>query len=91
MNKIFKYYLCILIIATSLNSCQSDKDFLTEVPETFYTLDNAISSSSQVDQLLLTCYAQVRRLKVYSENQDVRILKGNGTDVMDVPLRILTS
>jgi starch-binding outer membrane protein, SusD/RagB family len=86
MNKIFKYYLSILIIATSLYSCQSDKDFLTEVPETFYTLDNAISSSSQVDQLLLTCYAQVRRLKVYSENQDVRILKGNGTDVMDVPL-----
>ncbi|NQU51120.1 MAG: RagB/SusD family nutrient uptake outer membrane protein [Bacteroidetes bacterium] len=86
MNNLFKYSIIILIIAACLFSCESDEEFLTEVPKTFYTLDNAISSPSQVEQLLITCYTQLRSLKANSESTDTRILSGNGTDVMDVPL-----
>ncbi|MDR1336905.1 MAG: RagB/SusD family nutrient uptake outer membrane protein, partial [Tannerella sp.] len=42
-------------------SC-NDTDFLTEKPETFYTVDNAFSTSEQVDQVVLGCYSHVRNM-----------------------------
>ncbi|MCK5685921.1 RagB/SusD family nutrient uptake outer membrane protein, partial [bacterium] len=67
-------------------SCESDTDFLSETPKTFYTLDNAFTSSSQVDQVLLSCYSQIRALMV-SSSGNARILKGTGSDILDVPAR----
>ena len=34
--------------------------FLKEIPKTSYTVDNAFSTSGQVDQILVTIYSQLR-------------------------------
>ena len=83
-NYIYKIFFLLTILG--LSSCESDKDFLTENPETFYTLDNAFTSSSQVDQVLISCYNQIRSL-TQSSNAVARILKGLSTDFSDVPAR----
>lgn len=73
-----------------LFSCESDKDFLTESPKTFYTLNNAFTSSTQVDQVLISCYSQIRGLMI-SASSTTQVLKGNGTDVLDVPIRRIST
>ncbi|MGM0377499.1 MAG: RagB/SusD family nutrient uptake outer membrane protein, partial [Bacteroidota bacterium] len=87
-DKIYKIILLIAIIG--FFSCESDEDFLTETPKTFYTLDNAFTSSSQVDQVLIACYSQLRQLKI-SSNATARALAGNGTDILDVPERRIST
>ena len=67
-----------------------DEAFLKENPSSFYTVDNIISSSEQVDQLLTTCYLRVRDLYCanddYGGNVNVWIYRmGNGTDMFDAP------
>lgn len=56
INNILFALLIPLLVFTGCN----DADFLTEKPETFYTVDNAFSTSEQVDQVVISCYAHVR-------------------------------
>ena len=65
----------------------NDNAFLEENPETFYTVDNAFSTSEQVDQVLVSCYSHVRVMFcMVEENGTAWMFSGsNGTDVADVP------
>lgn len=75
-----------LLLLMSAAGCKSDMDFLTEKPSTFYTVDNAFSTSSQVDQVLVSIYSQLRDLWANpSEEQWIFAFRGNGTDMFDVP------
>lgn len=75
-----------LCIALSVGGCKSDKDFLTEVPPTFYTVDNAFSTSAQIDQALVAIYSQLRDLWANPNEEGwIFALRGNGTDMYDVP------
>jgi hypothetical protein len=87
-NKILNIFLLFFIL--HLIGCESDEDFLTENPKTFYTLENAFTSSSQVDQALISCYSQIRVLMIGSSAMN-QALKGNGTDVLDVPERRISN
>lgn len=89
-NTRIKYYLFSLFLFIGLFSCESDEEFLKETPKTFYTLDNAFTSSNQVDQVLIACYSQVRTSLVNSRST-ARVLRGNGTDVLDVPARRIST
>ena len=77
-------YLFICSLFAILIACKSDNEFLSENPETDYTIENAFTTSEQVDQIILGCYYQVRNMMCTDGN--AVILKGNGTDVLDVPL-----
>ena len=85
MKKIKYIQIGILALTLGITSCNDDK-FLEENPSTFYTTDNVYSSSSQVDQLLISIYNQIRDLWVNpAEAADIRVFRGNGTDMYDVP------
>ena len=80
-NILTAFFICFL-----WQSCKPDKDFLTEKPETFYTVDNAFSSSAQVDQVLISIYSNIREAWTNPNEQAwMFIFKGNGTDEFDVP------
>lgn len=86
--KNIKHLLAIfLIIALNfLIGCNDDK-FLEENPSTFYTVDNAFSTSAQVDQVLVSIYSHIRDLYANpSENTWQFNMKGKGTDMYDVPV-----
>jgi len=85
-NQLFKYYIFSSFVLFGLFSCESDDDFLSEIPQTFYTIDNAFTSSSQVDQVILSCYNQLRWMFCTSDWR-YTALRGNGTDIMDVAER----
>lgn len=68
----------------TMGGCLSDSEFLSENPETDYTIENAFTTSEQVDQVVIGIYYQVRNMMT-SDGNSV-ILKGNGTDVIDVPM-----
>ncbi len=87
-NKIYKIVFLVALIG--FFSCESDDEFLKESPKTFYTLDNAFTSSTQVDQVLISCYSQIRELMI-SSTATARALSGNGTDVLDVPERRIST
>lgn len=75
----------LLIIIVFLMSC-NDNYFLDEKPSTFYTVENAFSSSSQVEQVLVSIYSHIRDLWANpSENGWIFVLRGKGTDMYDVP------
>lgn len=76
----------ILALSSLLFSC-NDNAFLTENPETFYTIDNIFTTSSQVNQVVTSCYAHVRLIYCPHENWDLdwyAYRLGNGTDMYDV-------
>lgn len=73
-----------LMLLVNLTSCDND-GFLKENPTTFYTVDNAFSTSAQVDQVLVGAYSQVRDLWANpAEEGWIFVLRGNGTDMYDV-------
>jgi len=85
MKKI-KYIAGIWVLLLSINlvSC-NDEEFLKEKPATFYTVDNAFSTSAQVDQVLVSIYSQLRDLWANPTEQGwAFIFRGNGTDMFDV-------
>lgn len=87
MNKlIYIKYLWLMLPLLVVFGC-NDNEFLTEKPKTFYTTDNAFSSSDQVDQVVVGCYSYVRYMyNLVGQNDPWLAFKGaNGTDVMDVP------
>lgn len=74
-----------LMVLINMIGCKSSDDFLKENPTTFYTVDNAFSTSAQVDQVLVGAYSQLRDLWANpSEEGWVFVLRGNGTDMYDV-------
>lgn len=86
MKKItIKNSVCILFSLLTMASC-NDADFLREKPETFYTIDNAFSTSEQVDQILVSCYSHIRVMYCMSEEgvTSFAFRGGNGTDMYDV-------
>jgi hypothetical protein len=86
MKKIMKYLMIPAMVLVCSLSCD-DAAFLTEKPKTFYTVDNAFSSSTQVDQVLVSCYSQIRLMCcMVAENQHTwAFVSGNGTDMFDIP------
>ncbi|MDR3250382.1 MAG: RagB/SusD family nutrient uptake outer membrane protein [Tannerella sp.] len=80
------YRLFVLLTLTAAWTSCDDEAFLTEKPETFYTIDNAFSTSAQVDQVLVSCYSHVRVMYCMSEESNVSFVfrGGNGTDMYDV-------
>lgn len=85
MKKIIKYGVYSLLCAGLFSSC-NDADFLAENPKTFYTVDNAFSTSEQVDQVVAGCYSHIRvMLCLVDENETAWAFRGgNGTDMFDV-------
>ncbi|MDR1603114.1 MAG: RagB/SusD family nutrient uptake outer membrane protein [Tannerella sp.] len=87
MEKIKKLYKSFILLAALLawTGC-NDSAFLEENPETFYTVDNAFSTSEQVDQVLVSCYSHVRVMfcMVEENNTSFVFRGGNGTDMYDV-------
>ncbi len=75
-----------MVVILTFMSCNDDQ-FLEENPSTFYTIDNAFSTSSQVDQVLVSIYTHIRDLWV-NPNEDAWVfnMKGKGTDMYDVPV-----
>jgi len=85
MKRIISNLIGITVILFSVISCEADKDFLKETPPTFYTVDNAFSTSAQVDQAVVSIYSQLRDLWANpSEEGWIFVLRGNGTDMFDV-------
>ena len=84
---IFKNSIWAFIFLLGMMSCENDADFLKETPSTFYTVDNAFSTSAQVDQVLVSIYSHIRDLWA-NPNEDGWIFnfRGKGTDMYDVPI-----
>lgn len=81
-----KKLIYTLILALTVTGCESDMDFLKEKPATFYTTDNAFSTSAQIDQVLVAIYSQMRDLWANpAEEGWIFVFRGNGTDMFDVP------
>jgi starch-binding outer membrane protein, SusD/RagB family len=86
MKKIIvnKHVWFLLLLVTIL-SCGKDDKFLIENPTTFYTTDNAFSTSAQIDQVLVSAYAQLRNIWANpGEDASNFVFRGNGTDMFDV-------
>lgn len=86
MKKItIKNSVCILFSLLTMVGC-NDSDFLTEKAKTFYTVDNAFTTSEQIDQVLVACYAHIRVMFCLLEEDVVGFAfrGGNGTDMFDV-------
>jgi hypothetical protein len=74
-----------LVVLLNVIGCKSNDEFLKENPETFYTIDNAFSTSAQVDQVLVGAYSQIRDLWANPNEEGwIFVLRGNGTDMYDV-------
>lgn len=84
-NRFFKYYIFFFMTIIGLFSCESDEEFLKENPQTFYTLDNSLSSSNEIEQVLISCYSQAR-----SDFGGLE-LRGKGSDILAVPERRISA
>ncbi len=83
--RIFKFLIFPLVLLMGTLGCEKDEDFIREVPNTFYTLENAFSTASQVDAAVIACYQHARNI-YWPNHHTAYTLKGKGTDVIDVPL-----
>ena len=89
MKNIIKYIGLFIVAAPFLGACDDSK-FLEEKPKTFYTRDNAFSTSAQVDQAVIACYSHVRVMFTSVEENTAAFAfrGGNGTDMFDVATRL---
>lgn len=77
----------ILLLGLALFGSCNDNDFLTENPDSFYTMDNVFTTSSQIKQVVTSCYDQVRYIYSPYDMWDLEFYAycfGNGTDMYDV-------
>lgn len=82
---IYKKYIWVFVLLFGVMSCK-DENFLKESPSTFYTVSNAFSTPTQVDQSLVAIYSQIRDIwTVGNEISWQFAFRGNGTDMYDVP------
>ena len=87
MKKVKYIRITFLAMFISLIGCESDDMFLKEEPITFYTTDNAFSTSAQVDQVLVSIYSHIRDLWANpTEQRWIFDFRGKGTDMYDVPV-----
>jgi hypothetical protein len=87
MKKVKYIRITFLALLISLIGCESDDMFLKEEPITFYTTDNAFSTSAQVDQVLVSIYSHIRDLWANpTEQRWIFDFRGKGTDIYDVPV-----
>ena len=80
-NKMINKIVQLSLLLFALSACN---DFLDENPDYSYTPENAFSTSSQVEQVLVSCYNQIRNIYT-TENGATFLFKGNGSDMFDVP------
>lgn len=74
-------FLLLMMYTTGCN----DADFLREVPETSYTIENIFSTPGQIDQAIITSYSHLRELVTNPANERwIHVLRYNGTDMYDV-------
>ena len=74
-----------LLLLVNVVSCTKDEAFLKESPKTFYTVDNAFSTSAQIDQVLVSIYSHLRNLWANPDESGwIFVFRGNGTDMFDV-------
>lgn len=76
----------LLVGLVALGSC-NDNEFLTEHPDSFYTMENVFTTSSQIKQVVTGCYDQVRYIYIPCNSWDQELFAycfGNGTDMQDV-------
>lgn len=89
MKNIYKSHILLWVLTLLFFVSCDDEAFLTESPETFYTIDNVYSSSEQVNQVITNCYYILRDIYMpYDNYSDLDVWsysRGNGTDVFDVP------
>ncbi|NWJ52477.1 MAG: RagB/SusD family nutrient uptake outer membrane protein [Bacteroidetes bacterium] len=82
---IYKKYIWLFVLLFGVISCKDD-NFLKETPTTFYTVNNAFSTSAQVDQAIVAIYSQLRDMWANPTEQAwTFVFRGNGTDMFDVP------
>lgn len=87
MKKIFILIALYGVLFICMSGCESDDSFLNEDPITFYTTDNAFSTSAQVDQVLVSIYSHIRDLWVNPGGARwIFDFRGKGTDMYDVPV-----
>lgn len=87
MKKIKIFTITLFVLLVSFTGCEKDDVFLKEDPITFYTIDNAFSTSAQVDQVLVAIYSHIRDLWANpGESRWIFDFKGKGTDMYDVPV-----
>jgi hypothetical protein len=85
-NKYKIQVFTLLLVLLAFVGCD-DEGFLEETPKTFYTTNNIFSSETQIDQVLITMYSDLRYFKIFNEQ-----MRSFGTDVLDAPLfRLSTS
>jgi hypothetical protein len=84
MKKIYQI-IVLTFVLMAWTGC-NDTAFLTEKPETFYTVDNAFSTSAQVDLVLVSCYTHIRVMFCMEEENNTSWVfrGGSGTDMFDV-------
>lgn len=83
--KRLKVYICLFLIL--FTGCD-DNTFLREKSETFYTIENIFTTSSQVSQIVTSCYEQIRSIYCPEDTWDLEFdayKLSNGTDLFDVP------
>jgi len=82
---IYKKYIWLFVLLFGVISCKDD-NFLKETPTTFYTVNNAFSTSAQVDQAVVAIYSQLRDMWANPTEQAwTFVFRGNGSDMFDVP------
>jgi hypothetical protein len=86
-KNVYNIYAFLLMLLLASAGCKKmDDKFLVTNPETFYTVDNIFSTSSQVDQAVIAIYSQLRDIWANpSEEGWIFMFRGNGTDMFDVP------
>ena len=77
----------VLVYYSSISQVvKIDDKFLDTTPETFYTIDNIFTTSSQIDQAVIAIYSQLRDIWANPTEQNwTFVFRGNGTDMFDVP------
>ena len=85
-NILYKKYIWFFVLFLGVTNCKPDEKFLLANPETFYTVDNAFSTSAQVDQAVIAIYSQLRDMWANPNEEGwIFVFRGNGTDMFDVP------
>lgn len=80
------YTLLFMLLLGTAGCSKIDNDFLETKPETFYTVDNIFSTSSQVDQAVISIYSMLRDMWANPNEEGwIFVFRGNGTDMFDVP------
>lgn len=88
MKKIIinKYTFLLTLLLSAAGCSKIDNDFLETKPETFYTVDNIFTTSSQIDQAVIAIYSMLRDMWANPNEENwIFVFRGNGTDMFDVP------